>query len=813
MKHYLLLFPLFLALAPSATAQRGVYKARVDAHWLADHKAFWYRNDLAGDAREFILVDAEAGTRQPAFDHVKLAQALEADPARLPIEGLDFHPSEKALLFRAKGKGWRCDLETYELGELPATEAISGDVLTGYHPRDVPRGGGNDGGESAILFENGTGGKVELFWRNGRERKSYGDLGAGESRRQHTFAGHVWEAVDEKGETLAAYKAESQARIARIAGKVERREQPRENRGRRGGEASPWRVTLRDHNLFAAKKDGGEEFPLSTDGVEGNAYQRFEFSPDGGTLVTFRIEPGEDQPVYRLESSPQGGGRAKLQSNPYPLPGDKFTAFELNLFDFESRKQTKPPVERIDFGSPDVRWTKDGKHFTYEKADRGHQRFRLIRIDPQSGEAHVVIDEQQATFVFTYASTFGAITRYLERTDEVIYASEQDGWRHLYRYDIAKGGLQNQITRGEWVVRGIDEIDEKARQIWFRASGVYPGQDPYLIHYARVNFDGTGLVFLTEADGNHEMAYSPDKRYLVATYSRVDLPPVTELRRVSDGRRVCVLESADISELSAGGWEAPEVFVAKGRDGKTDICGLLCKPKDFDPARKYPVLEHIYAGPHDSFVPKTFSASKRFSEMTDLGFVVAKIDGMGTANRSKAFHDGCWQNLKDAGFPDRILWHQAVAAKYPWYDISRVGIYGGSAGGQSSTGALLFHPDFYQVAVSSCGCHDNRMDKASWNEQWMGYPVGPHYGASSNIEHAANLRGRLMLIVGELDNNVPPESTYRLADALIRAGKDFELVVLPGQGHGDGGPYGERKRQDFFRKHLMGIDPPDRNGE
>jgi dipeptidyl aminopeptidase/acylaminoacyl peptidase len=191
--------------------------------------------------------------------------------------------------------------------------------------------------------------------------------------------------------------------------------------------------------------------------------------------------------------------------------------------------------------------------------------------------------------------------------------------------------------------------------------------------------------------------------------------------------------------------------------------------------------------------------------------VVVKIDGMGTANRSKAFHDVCWQNLKDAGLPDRVLWHKAVAAKHPWYDISRVGIYGGSAGGQSSTGALLFHPEIYKVAVSSCGCHDNRMDKASWNEQWMGYPVGPHYAASSNIDNAHRLRGKLLLIVGELDNNVPPESTMRLAAALIKADKDFDLIVVPGAGHGGGGKHGDRRRKDFFRQHLLGIAPPDRN--
>jgi dipeptidyl aminopeptidase/acylaminoacyl peptidase len=285
------------------------------------------------------------------------------------------------------------------------------------------------------------------------------------------------------------------------------------------------------------------------------------------------------------------------------------------------------------------------------------------------------------------------------------------------------------------------------------------------------------------------------------------------LRRVADGGLVCKFEEADIAELKAGGWRTPEVFVAKGRDGKTDIWGIICRPRDFDPAKKYPVIEDIYAGPQDSYVPKSFSLLGRFTSLANLGFIVVQIDGMGTANRSKAFHDVCWKNLKDAGFPDRILWHQAVAAKYPYYDITRVGIFGTSAGAQSAAGALLFHPEFYQAAVANSGCHDNRMDKASWNEQWMGYPVGPQYAECSNIENAGKLRGHLMLVVGGIDDNVPPESTYRFVDALIKASKDFDLLVVPNGGHGAGGEYGERRLRDFFLRHLAGVEPPNRNAE
>jgi dipeptidyl aminopeptidase/acylaminoacyl peptidase len=436
-----------------------------------------------------------------------------------------------------------------------------------------------------------------------------------------------------------------------------------------------------------------------------------------------------------------------------------------------------------------------------------------VEVDSRTGDLRNLIDEKSETFIWT-AHTEGLGLRYvnwLEKSDEMIYASERDGWRHLYLVDTKAGKLKHQITKGEFVVRGIERIDEEARQIWFRAGGKNSDQDPYFIQFYRINFDGSGLVALTDGNGNHSVQFSPNRKYLIDTYSRVDSPPVHELRRVSDCGLVCKLDEADISELLGTGWKSPEVFVAKGRDGKTDIWGIIVRPKDFDPKKKYPVLENIYSGPQGSYVPKSFGGARRFSSLADLGFIVVQIDGMGTANRSKAFHDVCWKNLKDAGFADRILWHKAAAAKYPWYDVSRVGIYGNSAGGQNAAAAVLFHPEFYKAAVANSGCHDNRMDKASWNEQWMGYPVGPQYAECSNIENAARLQGHLMLVVGEMDDNVPTESTYRFVDALIRANKDFDFLFVPNGGHGAGGSYGQRRLQDFFVRHLQGLEPPNRN--
>ena len=392
----------------------------------------------------------------------------------------------------------------------------------------------------------------------------------------------------------------------------------------------------------------------------------------------------------------------------------------------------------------------------------------------------------------------------------MIWSSEKDGYRHLYLVNTLTG-KQQPITKGNWVVREIDSVDVAKREIWFRASGINEGEDPYFMHAYRIGFDGKKQIDLTPEKGHHILSFSSDRKYYLDTYSQVNVAPVSVLKRTVDTKIILELEHGTTGGFLAAGVKLPEVFVSKARDGKTDIWGIVCRPSKMDEHKTYPVIEYIYAGPQDSFVPKGFLPYSEMQSMAELGFIVVQIDGMGTANRSKAFHDICWKNLSDAGFPDRILWMKAMARQYQNADISRVGIYGTSAGGQNSTGALLFHPEFYKAAVSACGCHDNRIDKQWWNEQWMGYPVGPHYEEQSNITNAAKLQGNLLLIVGEADENVPPESTYRLADALIKANKDFDFLCVPGMGHSDGGVYGRRRKRDFFVKNLLQAEPPQRN--
>lgn len=589
------------------------------------------------------------------------------------------------------------------------------------------------------------------------------------------------------------------------------RRRPRWDRDGRRDSTSPdkqWVSFIRDHNVYIRAAGSQEVIQYTTDGTKDRPYGQLVWSPDSKYAIGYRIDPREHKEVYYVLTSQPNTMRGQLRSQRYAQPGDAFTSYEMYVFPVRGRNAVKVNTERYDFlGAPYIRWRKDNRYFTYEKADRGHQRFRIIEVDSETGNTRPIIDEQTNTFIYEQR----IFTHYLPATDELIWSSEKDGYRHLYLVDAARGTIKNAITSGEWVVREIDSVDEQKREVWFRASGMQAGEDPYNVHYYRIGFDGKKLVSLTPAVGNHQVNWSPNRQYFTDTYSSPAVAPVTTLNRMPDGKPVLELEKADITAYQALGIPAPEVFVAKARDGKTDIWGVVCRPRQLDPNKQYPVIENIYAGPQDAFVPKNFMSYSEMQSMAELGFIVVQCDGMGTANRSKAFHDVCWKNLADAGLPDRILWIKALAARYPYVDTSRVGLYGTSAGGQNAAGALLFHPDFYKAAVSACGCHDNRVDKQWWNEQWMGYPIGKHYEEQSNITNAHKLQGKLLLIVGEADTNVPPESTYRLADALIKSNKMFDFLAVPGMGHSDGGPYGRKKKRDFFVSALLGVDPPDRN--
>lgn len=740
------------------------------ANWIGNTNQLWYRVSVTG-GNQFVLVDADAWIKQPAFDHARLAAAFSSaangqfTAITLPFNTFTYSSDRQSIEADAGQSHYRCTLTDY--------------VCTRTGPAEGPPGG-------APGF--GTGG--------GRGGRGGGAAGA------------------ETPTSVVAPDSTKEAFIQNHNIAIRPYTRPAAGRGRLGGDA------------FAVQGRGGGGRGgvtepvytlLSTDGSEGDAYQlqSIEWSPDSKKLVAYRNKPGYNRTVTFVQSSPPDQVQPKLVTNPrYSKPGDVLGFNQPALFDVESRKQTL--IDNVQFPkayqiSRPV-WRKDSHAYTFEYNQRGHQAYRVLEVNAVTGNVRTVVDEQTKTF-FGYRPAVAGLgdtgqnwRRDIDDGREVLWMSERDGWNHLYLYDGATGKVKNQITRGQWVVKFVDSVDVAKRQLYFRALGMNKNQDPYFVHFYRINFDGTGLVAYTEADGTHNVDWSADRKYYVDTYSRVDLPTVVELRRLSD-RAMLPLEKGDMSAALATGWRPPEVFVAKGRDGVTDIWGIIVRPFTFDSNKKYPVIESIYAGPQGSFTPKTWGGGQNFISTAEIGFVVVQMDGMGTNNRSKAFHDVAWKNLGDAGFPDRILWHKAINAKYSWYDISRVGVYGGSAGGQNAAGAVFFHPEFYDAAFASSGCHDNRMDKIWWNEQWMGWPVGPHYEEQSNVTQAHRLQGKLLLTVGELDRNVDPASTMQVVGALIKADKDFDLIIVPGAGHGAGeSPYGRRRRAEFFVRHLMGAE-------
>jgi dipeptidyl aminopeptidase/acylaminoacyl peptidase len=461
----------------------------------------------------------------------------------------------------------------------------------------------------------------------------------------------------------------------------------------------------------------------------------------------------------------------------------------------------------------DVQWGPDSATVAFVSTSRDHRHEQLRVTNATTGAVRDVLEEKAETF---FESGNGRVNwRYLPGSNEVLWFSERDNWGHLYLHDLQTGREKGAITNGDGNVTQLLHVDEKKRLLYFIAVGREKGRDPYFRHLYRIGFDGKNLQLLTPADADHDVTLSPSGRFFVDSYSKPDAPPVAELRD-ADGKLILTLEKADISRLLATGWKPPTPITVKARDGSTDLYGLMFKPTALDPSRKYPIVNHIYPGPQTGSVGgRTFSAARGDAQaLAELGFVVVEIDGMGTPWRSKKFHEAYYANMGDNTIPDQVAGMKELAQRFPWIDIDRAGIYGHSGGGYATATAMFRFPDFFKVGISEAGNHDNRVYEDDWAEKWQGLlkanPDGTtNYDNQANQLIAKNLKGKLLLAHGTMDVNVPPYNTLLVVDELIKANKDFDLLMLPNRGHGFGNePYMVRRRWDYFVRHLLGAEPP-----
>jgi dipeptidyl aminopeptidase/acylaminoacyl peptidase len=595
---------------------------------------------------------------------------------------------------------------------------------------------------------------------------------------------------------------------------------------------------IRDNNLWLRDGVSGKLTQLTTDGVEGFGYATdnagwthssrpiLEWSPDSKKIATFQLDQTNVKQMTLVGTSV---GHPQVETWHYPLAGDtEVGSIQRVVIDVATRQVVRlkmpPDAHRSSLcddvscagghGWDDVEWSEDGAHLAFVSTSRDHKQETLRVADAATGEVRDVMSERAATY---FESGNGAVNwRYLARTNEVVWFSERDGWGQLYLYDARTGALKNAITHDEGNVAEVLRVDERARVIYLLAAGKEAGRDPYYTALYRVNFDGSGMKLLTPEDANHEVTISPDGRTFVDSYSTPTTPETTVVRD-DEGRLLMEIGHEDTIKLRAMGWQPLTQITVKARDGKTDLYGFLFRPTNFDATKKYPAIDRVYPGPQTgSCGSRSFSAAHNdMQSLAELGFVVVCIDGMGTAGRSKSFHDALYGDMGDNTIPDQIAGIKQLAARFAWIDAGRVGIYGHSGGGAAAAAAMFHFPEFFKVGVSESGNHDNRVYEDDWAEKWIGLlkvnkDKTTNYDSQANENYAKNLKGHLLLVHGTMDDNVPPNNTLLVVDALIKANKDFDLLMVPNAGHDYGAatPYVTRRRWDYFVHYLAGGVPP-----
>lgn len=739
--------------------------ADVQPQWSADGKSFLYRRQTTV-GWEWIVVESATGSRDQAFDHRRLAARLKKDIGvvsrsdRLPLEGVELCASGE-IRFSTGGRRYAIDAACRRI-EAVVEPAVGADELRSPDGRWV-------------AFRKG----FDLYIRS---------LVDGADRR-----------LTEDGRHGLGYAVSPDSNCIAVAARI----------------------------------DGRPQLPVAI------------WSPDSRYLLTHRLDEMRVREVPIVQHVTRDGlPDPVVHKYRMPFSGDaELPLAELLLFDVESwqRQIVSGAPLLASMMSPIeqnlVWWSADGHAVFVLRRARAEKSIQLEVVDAVSGQSRVVMSESSATFVEASSQFWGRAITVLDSSGEVVWFSERSGWGHLYLHDLATGTLKHAITEGDWLVCELLHVDERRRFVYFTGCGREQGRDPYFRHFYRASLDGGEVELLTPEDADHTIlkprsalfvsissanggaiasGLSPCGRYFIDTYSTVDSAPRSVLRK-SDGELVTELEACDVQPLLSLGWRWPERVVTEGRGVETPIYGVLYVPSHFDPSRKYPVIDLHYPGPHSTRVPKSSLHSDPISMWwyadgrywAELGFVVVVLDGMGTPLRGKKFHDFSYQNMHDCGTPDRIAAIRRLAVDRPWMDLDRVGIVGHSGGGFGAARAMFDHGDFYKVGISSAGSHDLRAYANAFSEQFLG-PFDPDvYAQASNLSVAERLTGKLLLCVGDMDENTHPALTLAVVAALIKANRDFDLLIYPNGDHTViGCGYYLRRQWDYMVRHLLGAIPP-----